>query len=345
MRFPQFILLLFFITNTSYSQQDSTYCRKYRDRVTISVNQFFRNYQITFKSNFPAEDSVQSELKYKSNAQHVTGIQLNYDKFSLAFGFKPKSTGVGVYGKSSTTEFSFNVGDVNWLLENSYRRFTGFYDMNTAKYDTSYRAGKQFVHDERMVNESIKTKFFYFFNHDRFSYKAGYSCSHRQLKSSATWMMVANIYYNGLTTDTSFIPITLRRQYGAYHDLNGLYIFGVSAGGGGSATIVLGKRFFVNLTGLAGIEFQRLDYVHYFGGEDYVAKLNWAGDLRGSIGFNGRHWFAYIYSTADISLINNKELNIGTKYISGAFSMGFRFKIKTPKIYQKFQGTKLYRNI
>lgn len=341
----RFIALIFLTPLCLSAQLDTNYAVNYKQKVTIAVNQFYRYFEIEMKEKTGTKDEKQYISKYRADANAVTGFQISYDKFSIGFGFKSASSNVATKGKTEYRDFSLNVGDINWALENSYRRYKGFYDLNTSSYDTSYRKGKPYFQNSNMVNELYKTKFFYFFNHDRFSYKAGYSCTHRQLKSSGTWVVVGNAYYNGLTTDTSFVPILTRNYYGPYHDFNALHMFGIGGGGGGSGTLVIGKHFFVNLTGVLGLEYQRIDYGHYFGGEDVENKIDLAGDIRGSMGFNGRYWFLYIYSTTDFVLINNASLDITSKFVSVAISTGIRFKVKTPKFYKKFQNTKLYNKI
>jgi hypothetical protein len=327
------------------AQLDTNYAVNYKQKVTIAANQFYRYFEIEMKEKAGTKREPQYILKYRADANAVTGVQISYDKFSLGLGIKTGASDTKNKGKTDYKDLSLIIGDINWSLENSYRRYKGFYDLNTASYDTSYRKGKPYFQNPNMVNELYKTKFFYFFNHNRFSYKAGYSCTHRQLKSSGTWVIVGNAYYNGLTTDTSFVPILVRNSFGPYHDFNALHIFALGGSGGGSGTLVIGKHFFINLTGVIGFEYQRIDYGHFFGGEDVENKLDLAGDIRGSIGFNGRYWFLYAYSTTDFVLVNNASLDITSKFVSFAISTGIRFRVRTPKFYQKFQQSKLYNKI
>jgi hypothetical protein len=193
-----------------------------------------------------------------------------------------------------------------------------------------------------MKNEALKAKFFYFTNNKKFAYRSAYGCTYRQLKPAATWVLVSNLYYNSLIADTTFIPSFAQPYYGTLSDLNGLNVFGFSAGGGFSFNLVILKRIFFNGTGLLGFESQCRTYRHFSGETAHRNYLSLSGDARLSLGFNAKHFFMMLTSTNDWTAYNSGQIHITHKFISFAFTLGYRFKFRPPGVYRKFQETKLY---
>ena len=325
------------------SKYDSTYYVKYEKDFILALYTSVRSYTIGVAQTTAADSLGVSGLNYKADANEVTGIEINYDKFSLSFGLKSKPPDTKKKGKTSYSDFAFSFGGNRWILETSYRGYQGFYDLNTARYDSSYADSVPFYNIPGMRNVATRAKFLYFFNHGEFSYKSGYTCTYRQLRSAFSWVGAGNIYRNNLTADTSLIPHFVRDYYGQNALLNHVGITGISAGGGFSANIVIFKSVFTNLTFVLGPESQWRKYGYY---QQPARKLNYltlAGDLRVALGINMKRFFMTLTSRTDFSSAHGNGIKLDTKFYSGAFTIGYRFKKENdPWIMERFRKTKLY---
>lgn len=323
---------------------DTTYYRKYRDRLVVSVFQSVRTYGMDITQKLNKDSTGQSKVAYRAEANNITGIELNYDKLNIAFGFKstPPQNQVSK-GNTRYTNLALNVGGNRWILENSYRSYTGFYNTNTAFYDTTFKTDGVYTQLPTLKSEAYKTKFLFFTNANKFSFKSGYSCSQRQLKSAFSFVLTANIYYNRLNSDSSFIPLPVRHYYDDYGQVHGLNVFAFSIYGGGSFNLVLWKAFFLNLTLIIGPEEQWRTY-HYHGeAPKNLFYTSLSGDFRSSIGLNFKKFFVMLTSTSDFSYYNSNVMEYFSKYGAVNFSLGYRFHIKQSKAYSKFQQTRLYK--
>ncbi|MES2398266.1 MAG: DUF4421 family protein [Bacteroidota bacterium] len=346
------LITLFIITSVSFFAQkkgwDSTYYTKYRDRLIISVFQSYRSYAMDISQTVTKDSLGLSKIGYVAEANLISGIEINYDKFNISLGFKSGAS-KDQYKKGDTKfrNIALNIGGNRWILENSYRSYTGFYNKNTVNYDTSYIHTGIYDQAPRLSSEAYKTKFLFFTNANKFSFKSGYSCSYRQLKSAFSFVLSANIYYNRLNSDSSFIPSPIRNYYDQRQSINGLNVFAFSVYGGGSFNLVLWKAFFMNMTLIIGPEEQWRTY-HYntlsYPTQD-LFYTSISGDFRGSLGVNFKKVFFLITATSDFSWYNGVQMSYLSKYGSLNFSLGFRFKAKPGKAYRKFQNTKLYRKL
>lgn len=352
------ILLALLSVNILSAQKiwDSTYYVKYKSRLIVSPFFSYRNYNIEVEQYLIKDSLGKSKLNFIAQANTIFGLELNYDKINFSFGFASiPPPNVKQTGKTDHFNIGLNVGGNKWILETGYKRYQGFYNKNTPRYDSAYykwdslstetdRRGiyTQFPH---MVSTSYKMKFLYFTNNKRFSFKSGYSCSYRQIKSSFSWVITANGYYNTLNTDSSFFPKQVQPFYDTHANLRGLNVAAFSVYGGASFNLVLWRAFFMNLTFLAGPEEQWRTYKYTNDTLNYNRTIFYnavSGDIRGSVGLNFKRWYVSITGCTDFSYYKSGEMMFLSKYFSGAFSLGYRFKVKAPKIYQRFQQTKLY---
>ncbi|MBI3518784.1 MAG: DUF4421 family protein [Bacteroidetes bacterium] len=346
-----FLIIVLFILNFSsfFAQKrgwDTTYYTKYRNKLIISFFQSYRNYGIDIEQKLVKDSLGTSKLSYLAESRLVYGLEVNYDKFNISIGFKNPSSQTDKKGDTKYRNFALNVGGNHWLLENSYRSYSGFYNKNTANYDTSFKRTGIYDQFPGIRSEAYKTKFLFFTNSNKFSFKSGYSCNYHQLKSAFSFVLSANIYYNRLNSDSSFFPLPVRTFYDTHQSLNGLNVFAFSVYGGGSLNLVLWKAFFMNFTLIIGPEEQWRNY-HYL--DTYSTQTLFytsiSGDFRGSIGLNFKKFFVLLSATSDFSWYNASQITFLSKYGAVNFSLGYRFKVKPSKFYQKFQQTKLYRKL
>lgn len=348
MRTSLAILIIFISTSAFFSQRkswDTSYYVKYKDRLIVSVFQSYKGYNIDI-SQFLTKDTLgQSKIAYVAEANLIYGIELNYDKFNLSIGFKNPSTQTKQKGDTKYRNIALNIGGNRWILENSYRNYKGFYNKNTSSYDTSFNNTGIYDQYPNLNSESYKTKFLLFTNANKFSFKSGYSCNYQQLKTAFSFVLSANIYYNRLNSDSSFFPLPIRGYYDTHQSLNGLNVFAISVYGGGSFNLVLWKALFMNLTLIIGPEEQWRNYKYLDNTypDRTLFYTSISGDFRGSMGLNFKKFFVLLSATSDFSWYNASQVNYLSKYGSVNFSLGYRFKVKPSKGYQKFQQSKLYR--
>lgn len=322
---------------------DTTKYIKYKDRLVIGVFTSWRQFDYTFDQKYTQADSGKAVQHYLADANSVTGIEIDYDKLSVSVGFKTSPSNTALKGNTTYKNFSISVGGNKWILETSYRKYKGFYDQNTAAYDTSYKSGDPYYQNPSMRVEQLKAKFMFFTNNKKFAYKAGYGFTCRQLRSAFTWVLGGNVYSNKMRTDTSFFSPQVRPWYGTDDSLVQLGVTGLSFGGGASFNLVLWKSLFMNLTFCLYAEPQWRNYTRLGAPVSRLCYLSGSGDARFSIGYNAKNFFVSLNSFNDFVAVNSKNLLISSKFISGSFNFGYRFKVKAPGFYRKFQRTRLYK--
>ncbi len=322
---------------------DTLKYRKFERVLIVGIFQQFRNFSNTFDQSLVKDSLGLSKHVYVAESQLIGGVVLNYDKFSVSFGTKtqPQQFSTGK-GNTKTFNIGLNVGDNRWVLENYYRRFTGFYNKNTPNFDTTFKQTGNYYLQPNLKSSLLMNRFMYFTNYKKFSYKSGFGCNYRQLKSAASWILGSSFNVYTLTNDSSIFPIKSRQFFNSYSTLKGFQSVNFGINGGAAGTLVLFKALFINGYFTLGPEQQ---WRSYNLGNEYrnLSYVSWSGTSRFSMGVNLRRFYFLFSNTNDYNLFNSgKLLSFKSESLTQNLTFGWRFHTKTLDFYKKFMASKIY---
>lgn len=332
------------VSDSGIKKIDTNYVKLYMDKLVVALWQSARSYDITLAQKMSA-DSGLSTINYIANSNLVTGISLDYDILSLAFGFRSVESGTARTGNTDYFDIGANINTRGFRFENSYKRYTGFYDKNTSKYTQPFGDSSNYFQCPSMNIRVIKSKLIYSISSKKFALGAAYANVKRQVKSAGSILLLYNFYALSMYADSSIIPPPIQKYYGVIWDgLNKMNIYAYSAGAGFTRTFVFWKKFSFNVLFALGLERQYRHFYTYPENVHYKYWKTWfAGDWRTSLGYNGKRFFIRATSIYDLNNYESTDLKFEMKFISGSFDFGYRFNFKAPKPYRKFQETKLYK--
>ncbi len=322
---------------------DTLKYRKFERVLIVGLFQQFRNFNNDFEQAMTKDSTGVSKHKYSAESRLIGGVVLNYDKFQLSFGTRtqPQNLSEGK-GNTKTFNIGLNVGDNRWVSENYYRRFTGFYDKNTANYDTAFKRTGNYYLQPNLKSSLLMSRFMYFTNYKKFSYKSGFGCNYRQLKSAFTWILGASFNVYTLNNDSSVFPIKTRAFYNDYANLKGFQSINLAVNGGLAGTLVIYKAWFIGGYFTVGPEQQWRNY--NLGNEQRnLSYISWSGTGRFSTGLNLKKFYFIFATSSDYNLYNGSQtLSLLSTSFTQNVTFGWRFHTKTPKLYQKFMKSKVY---
>ncbi len=326
------------------NEWDTTKYIRYTKVFIVGLYQSYRNFGNEFESLINTGDASApgSAQYFMAESNLITGVNVCFDKF--AFGFSTRSnppTGASVKGKTKLFNIGFNVGDNRYVIENYYRRFTGFYESKYPVREGDTGAFVRYNLRPQMVSSLFMSRFMYFTNHKKFSFKSGFGCNYRQLKSAASWIFGGDINVYNLTNDSSFFEADKRYLYGHYANLNGFRSIGISVHGGVAATIVLFKAWFASGFFTLGPEQQWRRYT-VGGTPSNISYISWSGTGRVAAGINLKRCYWYFSFSNDYAWYDNSFMKFRVNSISGNLAFGWRFNVKSPSFYEKFKNTKFY---
>lgn len=329
--------------HSALTKFDTNYIYKYESKLVIGPCISYRNYNMAIKPEVRFDDSIYvPNLLWRSPSNRFVGIDFSYDKFGFTFSvasFAPQSE-QDLKGKSSSKSFGINYGGNRCFVETSFRTFQGFYERNTKAFDTTLTS---YYQSPNLRSDMFNLKFWYFTNHHKFAFKSCYGGLYRQLKTRATWVFSANFHWNKLITDSSIVPDPDNQYYNNALNLKGIEVFGVSVFGGAAINFVIKRGFFVNLAYVAGPDFQNIEVLTISSKNNSQRQYaNFAHDIKFATGFNLKKWyFTYTFSH-EMNRFTSQYAKIRGRLNSLSFNLGYRFGIKKPALYAKFQNTWIY---
>ncbi|MEI8137921.1 MAG: DUF4421 family protein, partial [Bacteroidota bacterium] len=337
----KFLILFFLLFAVRFSSQNKTDVtssgekkthnwdtlkyQKFERVLIIGLFQQYRNFSNTFKQ-FMNKDSLGiSKSVYFAESALIGGIALNYDKFSLSFATRTQpqqfSTGKGY---TKTFNIGLNIGDNRWVSENYYRKFTGFYNKSTPNFDTTFKRTGNYYIQPSLSSSLFMSRFMYFSNYNRFSFKSGFGSNYRQLKSAATWILGGSFNVYNLYNDSSIFPAQTRKYFNDYSKMQGFHSVNLSANFGAAATIVLFKAWFISGYFTVGPEQQWRAY-NLGSSHRNLSYVSWSGTGRFAMGLNMKRFYLLVSNTNDYNLYNStKILSFKSESITQNFTFGLR---------------------
>ncbi len=327
---------------------DSNYVISYPEKLIVGVFQSWRYYDLLINQGFQEDSLRLSSVNYIARGNNSTGIDFAYDKiaFSLSSSVDATESDVERKGISKTKNLSFSLNSKRYRLEAAYRKYTGFYDNFSNLRDSSFSIDSSvYFQKPDMYSKAFRLKGFYFFNKkQRFSYGAAFNNSARQLKTAGSFLLVSNLYKYSISAPNNLIPPIADNYYSNWKNLNYFKTLGASLNFGYTFNLVLFNKLFINLTGTLGLELQKRQYST---SDNLYNENNWdfdwsAGDLRGSIGYNGEKIYIKLSYLGDFSVYKFSNIQIDTRLHAGIFTFGYRFMMKENKVTQWLKGNKIY---
>lgn len=155
----------------------------------------------------------------------------------------------------------------------------------------------------------------YVLNHKKFSYKAAFNQSERQLKSAGSILLGVGIYYSKVESDSSFI----------YNDKNSMPNFQFGISGGYAYTWIPKQNYFVSGSVTTGIHFG-YEKVEHFGKK----KLEVYPTVfpRIAVGYNTEDWslaLSYISNMVFPVFLDKQSINLS----AGTFQLNYVRRIHT----------------
>lgn len=324
------VFLLNFSIATAQYYFDSTYIKKYYNNAVWSLYQNYSNHSLFFSQRYNKDSTFSTKLNPIAESLTDVGFSYSNEKLFLyfylfSFPNQPSPR------KSKPRAFNFVIGinDDNKVSELGLNWFTGYYEKNSVNFVPNFNDSTPYYNYDKLVT----TKFFYnfinFTNKRKFSYGAVYRGTALQKKSASSFVYYASVNFNNINSDSAFIPSSLRSSYNDFGQMNRLSNAYLTLGIGYSATLVIQKVFFSNLTLMAGPGLQYQNY-SFVDSKKAFGKINalMHGDIRFSIGLNFKNFYIISSSMISLNFYDMNKMSMTSSHLMNQLTLGLRLKRK-----------------
>lgn len=262
------------------------------------------------------------ELKYRPNNLYSVGVGFNVFELSLELSMaipldvKSRTT----YGPSDIRDLNLSFIGKHWGVDVYSQRYKGFYIENRNQGPAS---PDPIIKRSDILLTNTGGNFIYAFNRRKYSIRAAFNYSERQIKSAGSFVIAGSINGANLQADSS----VMRQIYSPdAYSVSSFRKFQYASFGlaPGYAQSLIYKDFFLN----AAVSFGPAHYwIKYEaeGDTDYDLSINTYADLRFAVGYNSDRFFgglSYVLQSRNIRF-EDIEFTNGSSVLK--FLVGYRF--------------------
>ncbi|HTH54493.1 MAG TPA: DUF4421 family protein [Cyclobacteriaceae bacterium] len=321
-KFILFVTAIFLFHFSFAISSDSTrerYIKRFPDYFFIwpVVKQRSTSFDI---ENLPSKTE---KLSYKPNGNYGLGWGMYIFEigFELTFSIQPKQSTQYLYGHSRVSDLQANVLGKNWGMDLFTQNYNGFYrtDKNiTIPPSTPYPQRP----DISTWNTGING--IYLFNKNRYSIRAAYNFSEKQIRSGGSFLLSGTLNTFSLRADSAVYGAKYEAQFGTTADFSKLDYTTFSLAPGYAQTFVI-KNFFVNTSLSFGPANHWVSYQSAAGSRKEIT-LNSFIDFRMSVGYNGDCFFSGLSFITQARNIKMDQVQFTSANATFKVVVGYRFK-------------------
>jgi hypothetical protein len=263
------------------------------------------------------------KLTYRPNGNYNLGFGMYVFKigFELSFSVQPNASSQRQYGHSQNTDLQWNMLGKNFGLDLFTQNYNGFYQTDASK---PVGAGIPYPQRPDISIWNTGVNGIYLFNSDKYSIRAAYNFSERQLKSAGSFLLTGTVNAFSLRADSAVYGPRYESAFGVNADFSKLDYTTVSIAPGYAHTFVF-KNIFLNASFSIGPATHWL-YYQSAAVSKHDVTFNSFIDARVAIGYNSDRFFTGVTFVAQARNIKFEEVQFTNTNTAFNMVIGYRFR-------------------
>ncbi len=288
------------------------------------VRTFFanRNFSFDLKSRLEAG----RRLRFSPNGQKFIGFGGFYKKAGIELGFKLPVGENRVENRGTTKSYDFQLNFYGTFVgaDLTFQKYRGFYVRNPQGAYPGWSPGSVFPQFPTLQSLHFGANTYLVFNRKRFSYRAAFAQTERQMKSAGSFIAMTSAFYLKINTHAnSLVPAQNQNFFGDNVAYQGGHYYIVSLLPGYAYTFVI-KKFYISTTFCTGLGLQRHRYV--LSNEEFKQiRLGGKSNLRIAGGYYGNTLFTGGSFVLDNTRLKTEKINLLANTSNIKVFVGCRF--------------------
>lgn len=300
-----------FSYDTVYSQITDDNINSENNIESYSEKLSVYSYGISKFNNFEiAANGNSRKVRYSPNENLNLGLGFNYKWLGLGLGFNFDflNSDEDLYGTTKSLDMQMDVFTRQLLYSGNFQYYEGYYWENPDDFLHNWNTADSFQIRPDVKTFTVGLVSTYVLNSDKFSFKAAFQNTERQVSSAGSWLLSAKISAYGVVADSSIVPHLIKEQYPNAKDIKGLSVINLGGATGYTYTYVLGDYFYFNAALMLGLNLQAVSRINLsnenIGGETKISSNTM---FRFAIGCNKPKVFYGFSATIDSYSVRNAE--------------------------------------
>lgn len=298
----------FLLSYTVHAETDSTYIRPFDEKLAVKL--------FTSKTFLLMEHDIKekTDVSYMSNTPVGIGAGILWHNTGISFGYGFDFMRDKKKGKTQSIDFQYHYYGRKVVSDFYFLKYKGFY----IEEDNFPRKNTEYVISPDLTINQYGVFGQYVFNGEKFSYKATFNQSERQLRPAGSFILGGGAYLTEIKSDTSFV-INGRKDFRNFQ-------IGVSAGY--AYSWIIKENYFITGSVSAGVNFGKENGLDKW--KAYPTALP-----RIAAGYNHKDWsiaMSFHGNMVSVSFSDKSYINV----FSGNFQLSFTKRFGTyNKIFDK----------
>lgn len=301
----------------------SEYYHSYEDFNNIRTFLSSRRLAFNLKERF----SESPHVDYAPNSRGFIGFGAFIFDLGIEVGVKlPKlfESNTERYGETKFIDVQSYIYGRKWNFDLTFQQYKGFYISNPWRLDEEWEEEDAFPLRGDMEATNAVANVIYLFNTEKFSYRAAFNQTEKQLKSAGSLLLLSSLSFFRMEGDSTLLYIGPNNDVSNAASLRDGRLYTWSFLPGYSYNLVW-KHFLLNMTASAGYGVQYQSYKLMLGSK-YDWRLEPKMNLRAALTYDNDKFFtgAFIIFSHSRTKVENLQIN-PSNYNFRIFT-GYRFK-------------------
>lgn len=276
---------------------------------------------------------VKNSLELEPNMQSSISLGFNYSWLGLGYSFvlPPREAYNLKFGKTKKNDFVAHLTLRRFMVDFTLNTYKGFYLANAEDFN-GWNNKQSYPQVPDLKTTSLSASFAYVFKPDKFSAAAAYSYTKAMRRSGGSWMLGGFVSKSGIYSDSTIVPLSIKQFVNPELNLKNIKLTELGISLGYSYLLAIRKKYFVSITFLPGISFQKIRQQSPTD-ESYHEKgaVSFRQSSHLSLGRNGDKYYWGIKSYLESSIIQNQKSELTFESGNFEFFVGYRLNTENWK--------------
>lgn len=296
--------------------------------IDYSDNFILRVYTLTKFNSLSIEDTKSKKgLLLQPNGTTNLGLGFNFKKagIGITFGLPQTSESSRIYGETSRFDLQGSIYGNKIGGDGYLQYYKGYYNANPNDF-------VEWPHEEfpqlgDMEILSLGVTGFYFFNADRYSYRAAFVRDEMQIASAGSFMLGTFLYYDDARTENGFVPTEFPDTVLTNVDLRQFNNLAIGISAGYAYNLVIGKGLILGAAALPGFGYQRVILSNLDNSETSEDQPIAQILIKASIGYDIRTFYFSSIGSVNFRNVGYKSIDFNLATEQFRVVVGYRFGV------------------
>jgi hypothetical protein len=312
------------------AQKDSNYIETYYKDLIIRLYSGEKTHSLEL-----SDQSTPYRLKYLPNGYFNIGAGVNFRSFGISLATKIPifQNSVIKHGETKRLGIQSYIYTGKFAVDILASFLNGYYLNNSFSHLKTYTRNKEYQRPD-ISSANFGVSLNYIFNNSRFSYRAAFSDTERQLKSAGSFLAGGSIFSYQTRADSSIVPREIDRKYFIKsRDISKSGVLAINANLGYAYSLIFLKNGIFTLSYImgSGIQDNSIDREFANGVNKWRFSINHSGRL--GVGYRFNRYFVRLsmIRTTQYTSLKYNDLSVvnGTNFFQ--VSLGKRISFRNRK--------------